>query len=213
MGTAGLQDIGKALQVPRSSHLTLRDQETKAHRIPRWGWSGHPPPEVAVGSSCQVGPFPRRATRNAHVSASGTSGYGRNPGGEEAEGPVGPGQGAPAILHSPRPTGRLYSPQRGARWGWGRRACCAPCVCPSPRSQHTGRSRGRCCTCSGSPPPAHCNHHISHWDVPWYEAHPEHKAGGDPAGTPSFLQGEQNCNVGCYKVSPLSLLRGCQTVS
>lgn len=166
-----------------------------------------------MGSSCPVGPSPRRATHNAHVSASGASGYGRNPGEEEAEGSAGLGHGAPAISHSPQPIGRLCSPQRGARWGWGRRACCAPCACPSPRSQHTGRSRGRHCTCSGSPPPARCNHRRSRWGVLWCEAHPEHKGGGGPAGTPSSLQGGQSCEVGRHKVSPLSLLRGCHTIS
>lgn len=84
---------------------------------------------------------------------------------------------------------RPHSPQRSAQRGWGRRACCAPGACPSPRRQSTGRSQGRRCTCSGSPPPAHYNHHRSHWGVPCFGAPPEHTGGGDPSGTPSSLQG------------------------
>ena len=88
----------------------------------------------------------------------------------------------------PQPSGKPYSPRRRAQRWWGRQACCALCASPSPHRQHTSHSPGRRCICSGSPPPAHCNHHRSRWGAPCCGVPPEHMGGGGPAGTPSSLQ-------------------------
>lgn len=178
-----MQDAGKAL-TPRPSQASRH----KPHLIPQQGQGEHPPLEEDVGSSSPAGPSPSQATRSAHVSASGASGCERSPGERGAGGQL---RGAPVTPTHPGPTGRTHSPQKGAQRGWGRRACCAPCECPSPRRQRTGRSPGRRCTCSGSPPPARCNHHRSHWGAPCCGAPPARTGGGGPAGTPSSLQGGQ----------------------
>ena len=169
--------------------LTCHPSEASRHNphlIPWQGQGGHPLPEEDVGSSSPVCPSPRQATQSAHVSASGASGCEGSPRKGQAEGQGGASQGAPATRRPP--TGRPHSPQRSAQWGWGRPACRAPGAGPCPRRRNTGRSQGRRCTCSASPPRARYSRHRSRWGAPCFWAPPGHTGGADPSGTPSSLQ-------------------------
>ena len=169
--------------------LTSHHSEASRHNphlIPWQDQGGRPLPEEDVGSSSPVGPSPSQATQSAHVSASGASGCERSPRKGQAGGKVVSVRGL--LLPGAHPQETPLTSEKCPK-GLGRRACCAPGACPSPRRQSTGRSQGRRCTCSGSPPPAHYNHHRSHWGVPCFGAPPEHTGGGDPSGTPSSLQG------------------------
>lgn len=106
----------------------------------------------------------------------------------EQKGRVTPEQGAPSSPSPARSVLAPASPQRRARRGRGTRACCAHGAGPSPRRRSTGRSPGTRCTCSGSPPRAHCTRHRSRRGAPGRGAPPEHTGGGGPADTPSSLQ-------------------------
>lgn len=97
----------------------------------------------------------------------------------------------PCTRCPPQPGEKPHSPLRRARRCRGRQACYAPDAGPFPHRQHTGHSPGRRCTCSGSPPLAHCNRHRSHWGAPGHVVPPERMGGGGPADTPSSLQGGQ----------------------